>query len=84
MLKGLAPKMAKQSTRHQESAIQERYKFLRFLCVSIASLQGIAERPLPCNYNVLECVCALSRRKRGFKSRRGRHPFNDLHAEALG
>jgi hypothetical protein len=38
---------------HLESAIQERYKFLGFLSVSIASLQGIAERPLPCNYDVL-------------------------------
>jgi hypothetical protein len=43
-------------------AAQERYKFLGFLCVSIVSLQGIAERPLPCNYNVLEYASALSRR----------------------
>src|SRR5260370_20186647 len=42
------------------------------------SLQGIAERPLPCNYYVIEQDDALSRRKRGFKSRRGRHLFNDL------
>ena len=26
------------------------------------SLQGIAERPLPCNYNVIQPVSALSRR----------------------
>ena len=47
---------------HQEPAIQERYKLLRFLCVTIASLQGIAERPLPCNYNVFDFGRALSRR----------------------
>ena len=49
-----------------------------FSTVLTGSLQGIAERPLPCNYNVIQFVCALSRRKRGFKSRRGRHSFNDL------
>jgi hypothetical protein len=42
----------------------------------IASLQGIAERPLPCNYNVLEFVCALSWRKRGFKSHREAFRFD--------
>jgi len=35
-------------------AVQQRYKFLGFLCVSIASIQGITERPLPCNYNIVE------------------------------
>src|SRR6516162_6866144 len=60
MLRELTPKFLK-SNLHWESAVQERYKFLGFLCVSISSLQGIAERPLPCNYNVLEFVCALSR-----------------------
>jgi hypothetical protein len=58
---------------HAIGAVQERYKFPGYLCISIASLHGFALRPLPCNYNVLEFVCALSRRKRGFKSRRGRH-----------
>ena len=43
-------------------AVQERYKFSGFLCAPCASLQGIALRPLPCNYNVLDFVCALSRR----------------------
>jgi hypothetical protein len=42
------------------------------LSVPRCSLQGIAERPLPCKYNVIQLVIALSRRKRGFKSRRGR------------
>jgi len=30
--------------------------------VLTGSLQDIAERPLPCNYNVIQFVCALSRR----------------------
>ncbi len=64
------------------AAVQERYKFPGFLCVSIASLQGFAVRPLPCNYNVLQLVCALSRRKRGFKSRRGRQ-INNLQEKYL-
>jgi hypothetical protein len=50
--------------------------------VLTGSLQGIAERPLPCNYNVIQFVCALSRRKRGFKSRRGRQ-FNTLRMNWL-
>jgi hypothetical protein len=29
--------------------------------VLTGSLQGIAERPLPCNYNVIEWISALSR-----------------------
>jgi len=36
-------------------------QFLGFLCVYIASSQGDTEQPLPCNYNILEFVCALSR-----------------------
>src|SRR5215468_6541881 len=60
---------------HRSAAVQERYKFRGSLRVPIASLQGIAERPLPCSYNVLQFVCALSRRKRGFESLRGRQ-FN--------
>ena len=43
-------------------AVQERHKFPGFLRVPIASLQGTAVRPLPCNYDVFELVCALSRR----------------------
>jgi len=39
-----------------------------FFRVLTGSLQGITERPLPCNYNVIQFVCALSRRRRGFKS----------------
>jgi hypothetical protein len=38
--------------RESIAAVQERYKFPGFLGVPIASLQGIAVRPLPCNYNV--------------------------------
>jgi len=47
---------------HQEVLMSYRYKFPRFLCAPSASLQGIALRPLPCNYNVLQLVCAFSRR----------------------
>ncbi len=65
-------------------AVQRRYNLNLFLSVLTGSLQGFAERPLPCSYNVIPSVIALSRRKRGFKSRRGRHTFNDLHAKALG
>ena len=53
-------------------AVQGRYNQSLFHRVLSRSLQGIAERPLPCNYNVIQPVSALSRRKRGFKSRRGR------------
>ncbi len=56
----------------QKLAVQERYNQKVFLAVILRSLQGIAERPLPCNYNVIQPISALSRRKRGFKSRRGR------------
>src|ERR1700732_2443350 len=44
-------------------AVQGRCNQNWFLGVSSRSLQGIAERPLPCNYNVIQFVCALSRRK---------------------
>jgi hypothetical protein len=43
-------------------AVQERYNQSLFHRVLNRSLQGIAERPLPCNYNVILFVCALSRR----------------------
>jgi len=62
-------------------AVQRRYNLNLFLSVLTGSLQGFAERPLPCSYNVIPSVIALSRRKRGFKSRRGRHLFNGLHHE---
>ena len=32
--------------------------FQAFFAFPIASLHGIAPRPLPCNYNVFEFVCA--------------------------
>jgi len=35
-------------------AVQGRYNQSQCLCVSSCSLQGIAERPLPCNYNVIQ------------------------------
>ncbi len=64
-------------------AVQRRYNLNLFLSVLTGSLQGFAERPLPCSYNVIPSVIALSRRKRGFKSRRGRHLFNGLHMKPL-
>ena len=66
----------------QKLAVQGRYKVNLFLCVLTGSLQGVAERPLPCSYNVILLVCALSRRKRGFKSRRGRQ-INNLQEKCL-
>jgi hypothetical protein len=39
-------------------AVQGRYNQSLCLWVSSCSLQGIAERPLPCNYNVIQFVCA--------------------------
>src|ERR1022692_5127318 len=53
-------------------AIHRRYTERRFLCIPYGYLQGIMVRPVPCNYNVIQHISALSRRKRGFKSRRGR------------
>ena len=43
-------------------AVQGRYKVDLFLCILTGSLQGVAERPLPCSYNVIPSVIALSRR----------------------
>jgi hypothetical protein len=43
-------------------AVQGRYNQKPFHRVLSRSLQGIAERPLPCNYNVIQPVSALSRR----------------------
>jgi hypothetical protein len=42
-------------------AVQRRYNLTVFLCVLSGSLQGVAERPLPCNYNVIQQDIALSR-----------------------
>jgi hypothetical protein len=52
-------------------AVQKRNNQSPFFRVLSGSLHGIAERPLPCNYNVIQPISVLSRRKRGFKSRRG-------------
>jgi hypothetical protein len=62
--------------------VQGRYKLDLFLRLLSRSLQGVAVRPLPCNYNVIQPISALSRRKRGFKSRRGRQ-FNSLGEKRL-
>jgi hypothetical protein len=60
-----------QAAHRSNLAIQERYKQSLFHRVLSGSLQGIAARPLPCNYNMIQQISALSRRKRGFKSRPG-------------
>jgi hypothetical protein len=64
-------------------AVQERYNMGVFSSVLTGSLQGIADRPLPCNYNVIQFVSALSRRRRGFKSRRGHAAINALTHEQV-
>ncbi len=64
-------------------AIHGRYTEQPLLGVPYGSLQGVTVRPVPCNYYVIQPVVALSRRKRGFKSRRGRHLFNGLHMKPL-
>ncbi len=66
----------------QELAVQRRYNINLFLSVLTGSLQGVAERPLPCNYNAIQQDIALSRRRRGFKSRRGRQ-INNLQEKCL-
>ena len=63
-------------------AVQERYNESSLFRVLSCSLQGVALRPLPCNYNVIQSVSALSRCKRGFKSRRGRQ-INSLVEKCL-
>lgn len=63
-------------------AVQGRSNQSLYLSVSSRSLQGIAERPLPCNYYAIQSDDALSRRKRGFKSRRGRQT-NSLEEKRL-
>jgi hypothetical protein len=43
-------------------AIHRRYTERRFLCIPYCYLQGITVRPVPCEYNVIQHVSALSRR----------------------
>jgi hypothetical protein len=43
---------------------------------SVVPYRALQSEPLPCNYNVIQPVSALSRRRRGFKSRRGRQINN--------
>jgi hypothetical protein len=49
-------------------AVQERYNLNLFLGVPRHFLQGVALRPLPCSYNVIQSVSALSLRWHGFYS----------------
>jgi hypothetical protein len=48
--------------RDERAAVQGRYKVSMFLDMIPGSLQGIAERPLPCIYNEIHLNDALSRR----------------------
>jgi hypothetical protein len=46
----------------RNAAVQGRYNLNLFLGVPGRSLQGVALRPLPCSYNLIQSVSALSRR----------------------
>ena len=48
--------------RDERVAVQGRYKVSMFRSMLTGSLQGIAERPLPCIYNKIRLNDALSRR----------------------
>ena len=48
--------------RDERAAVQRRYKVSMFRSMLTGSLQGIAERPLPCIYNEIRLNFALSRR----------------------
>src|ERR1700756_5648395 len=63
-------------------AIHRRYTEHPLLGVPYGSLQGVSVRPVPCNYYVIQRVVALSRRRLGFKSRRGRL-INNLGEKCL-
>ena len=46
-------------------AIHRRHTERRFFCIPYRYLQGITMRPVPCNYNVIQHISALSRRNTG-------------------
>ena len=48
-----------------KSAIHRRYTERRFFCIPYRYLQGITMRPVPCNYDVIQHISALSRRYPG-------------------
>jgi hypothetical protein len=48
--------------KDEKVTVQGRYKVSMFLDMITGSLQGIAERPLPCIYNEIHLNDALSRR----------------------
>jgi hypothetical protein len=66
----------------RSAAIHRRYTLHPLLSVLSRPLQGVTVRPVPCNYYVIHQDVALSRRKRGFKSRRGRQ-INNLREKCL-
>ena len=75
-------KISRLSDSLRQLAIHRRYTERRFLCIPHCYLHGITARPVPCNYYVIRSVVGFSRRKRGFKSRRGRQ-INSLGAKCL-
>src|SRR5580692_6670566 len=77
------PKIARPLSRlfGSKLAIHRRYTERRFFCIPYCYLHGVTVRPVPCKYYVIRQNIALSRRRRGFESRRGRQ-FNSLGAKA--
>jgi hypothetical protein len=63
--------------------IHRRYTERPLLRVPYGSVQGVTVRPVPCNYYVIQQDIALSRRKHGFKSRRGRQIFQQLASASI-
>src|SRR6266849_6005201 len=59
-------------------AVQGRYNVNLFHRVLSGSLQGIAERPLPCNYNVIQFVSAFHGGNTGSNPVGDAKPFQEL------
>ena len=82
-LSGLVPETAfSLQTTKRRIGVRKHWRRDR-LSVSRCSLQGSAERPLPCNYNVIQPVSALSRRRRGFKSKRKMGSISQMSRRGL-
>jgi len=59
-------------------AVQERYKLRLFLRLLSRSLRGIAVRPLPCNYYVIQSVSAFHGGNTGSNPVGDAKPFQEL------
>jgi hypothetical protein len=59
-------------------AVQERYNQNLFHRALSGSLQGIAERPLPCNYNMIQFVSAFHGGNTGSNPVGDAKPFQEL------